>query len=215
MSPQRQQQTHADDQSAIKPPSAVIRAASPVPSHRAIEDVEVPDDPADVFDELVATNDRICQQCFRRHTRRDGLDERDLVDVDGNDKGDRLAGVSAYVDYHVQDDADDVFDREYFEDVSIRSARERAAHPADPPAKTSTACAHCGTIDWHRKPDTWSRERAIDAAAGLSVTLEEYGVVHDWLRLLAAVGRLKRLPATAGDDHATFSRAVEFAIRRA
>jgi hypothetical protein len=186
-----------------------------VPHRRNVEDVDIPADPDDVFDELIESNDRICKRCYRRHTRRDELSDAELTAPNRKHKGDRLAGVSAYVDYEVPVDGDPDRDRQYFEDVSLRRAREQAAHPDDPPSKTSTACRNCGTIDWHRTPPTRSREEAIDAGAGISVTLEEFGVVHDWFRLLAAVGRLKRLPSTAGDDHETFATAVGFAIRKA
>ncbi|WP_331232683.1 hypothetical protein [Natronorarus salvus] len=91
-----------------------------------------------------------------------------------------------------------------------------------PPPKTGAAnelrgsrhCACCGEFDAERDQPTRSTREAVDVAANISQTLEEYEISHDWVLLLELTKRLKRSPVTSGDDHATFERAVAKAIER-
>lgn len=101
---------------------------------------------------------------------------------------------------------------EFYEDDLVEDRNVRAHPPGESADTSSRACWNCGTVETHRTPPTRTREEAVEAAAGISVTLDEYGVEHDWLFLLGRVDELKRDPDYAGDDFATFERAVAEAI---
>jgi len=184
----------------------------PPTTHDPVPDVDIDADggaelpePDAVFDDLITGNHRLCQHCYRRLRRRE-----DFPQKAGLDYGDVLSHVS----YVLPDDAEDwhYADREYHEDVAIESRLERATPPSETPHESTRCCWHCGAIDTHRSPDTRSRDDAVAAAGGLSVTLDELGVDADWLVLVATVSELKTNPDTAGDDHQCFSEAVAAAI---
>lgn len=177
------------------------------------DQVGIPDDPGQVYDELILESDLVCQHCGRRLRRR--------VEFPEHDVGYRNREVLAFVEEVLPDEQrhawipreSDVLGREYFEQVEVADRVVDANSPDRLAGEGgSTACWHCGSEDTHSQPATRSVDEALRYAAGVSVSLQEFGVVHDWFRLLAAVDRLKQVPATAGDDDETLRRAVEYAI---
>jgi len=177
----------------------------PVPDVDADGGVELPE-PDTVFGTLIAGNSRICQRCYRRLRRRESFP---------HEPGLKIGEVAAYVDYELPADAEDwhYADRQYFENVAMPDRLAQDNPPSETPHESAKLCQSCGTFATHRSPDTRSRDDAVAAAAGLSVTLEELDVHHDWLVLVATVSELKANPDTAGDDHQCFSEAVAAAIR--
>ena len=178
---------------------------TPPPSPHPDDAIAVPDDPAAVFDAVVADNPRVCQRCFRRLRRRVPFPQEA-----GEDYGAHLS----FVDVEIPDDTMDweVADREYYEDVTLPGRRPRANPPTDEPHRSARYCWQCGTFATTSSPPTRSLEDAIDAAAGLSVTLDELDITHDWVALLKLVDELKRRPQAAADDHFCFREATRFAI---
>jgi hypothetical protein len=181
------------------PPVATV----PVPGR-----LEIPDDPDDVFDDVVAGNPLVCQRCYCRLRR-----ERPFIPRVGERAGDLLT----FVDVEFQSDWDwQLSEREYYEREVLKERLDEVAPPDVPAASGETsACWNCGAVEHYRSPpDTRSRSEAITAAAGVSQTLSEYSVPHNWPMLFAMVGELKTRPSTAGNDHECFRRAVDAAIRR-
>ncbi|WP_324757057.1 hypothetical protein [Haloarcula montana] len=170
----------------------------------ATDDVDVPDDPEDVFETLVADPSLCCQQCYRRVRARYEFDHGW-----GRDVGDILS----FVDYDLPEGAVDwnTADREYWEEAELADRREEAHPPGDD--GSGKACSFCGAVDHHRSPSTRSREEALEAAVGIVATLIEFGAAHNPLVLLVEVADLKRDPDYAGDDYETFRLAVARAVR--
>lgn len=169
----------------------------------ATDEVDAPTDPEDVFDELVADPRRCCQRCYRRLRAR-----RRFPDRAGFDHGHLLSFVDAVLPEGARWE---VLDTEYFESVLIDD-RSTTEHPPGERHTNERACGFCGVHKPHRSPSTRSRQAALEAALGISATLQEFGVAHNPLALLVEVGDLKRDPDTAGDDHATFSTATARAV---
>ncbi|GGO01726.1 hypothetical protein [Haloarcula pellucida] len=171
----------------------------------ATDDVGVPDDPADVFEQLVADASLCCQQCYRRIRARHNFSHQW-----GRDVGDILS----FVDYELPEGEPEwnTTDREYHEE-ELLSERTVQANPPGDDLDSGSACANCGAVDAHRSPSTRSREEALQAAVGIIATLTEFGVAHDPLALIVEVGELKQNPDYAGDDFATFATAVARAVR--
>jgi len=164
---------------------------------------EIPDSPDRVFGAVIERNGNVCKQCYRRLRRRDAFPQR---------VGYSHRELYAFVDEVLPEGSEfGIVDLEYYEQVEL-DARLEDARPPDEIGETSS-CANCGSVDYYRTPDTRTRDGAIAAAAGISVTLDELGVEHDWVALLETVGELKQNPDYAGDDFRTFSEAVATAIR--
>jgi hypothetical protein len=183
---------------------ALSSSASILPVRRTRDDrLEIPSDPTAVFEQVIAGNERVCQECFRLLRRWERF-----PDEKGDDHGD----VLAFVEYDLPEHAPhwSIADREYYESVRERDRLDRTHSPDG----ETTYCTNCGTTSPHRSPSTRSLEDARDAAATLSVTLHELGIAHDWVHLVERVQTLKREPDTAGDDFACFSRATAAAIDR-
>lgn len=169
----------------------------------AADEVVVPDDPADIYPDVVANAQLCCQRCYRRLRSR-----RRFPDAAGYD----YSGLLAFVDVDLPPGADwQVLGTEYYTTDPVGDRLERM-HPPDD-ADSSTGCGVCGAVDPHRSPSTRSRDEALRAAVGISVTLQELSVAHSPLALLVEVGDLKRDPDHAGDDFATFRTAVARAVR--
>lgn len=154
-------------------------------------------DPLDVFPELVECNPEVCKRCYARIRER-----RPYPWEPGRRHGDR----AAYID-HVDDGS---WLGAYEESENLNDRIQQAAPPGDAIC-TMTAC-RCGAIETHRTPETRSAEDAVRAAAGISQTLTELGIGHDWFVLLARVRELKHRPEFAGDDFRTFRRATAQAV---
>jgi len=171
--------------------------------HRIHDDrLDVPNNPGEIFEEVIAGNPRVCQECYRllRHYE-------DFPWRIGVEHGDILA----FVDEELPGDSRrNLVDREYFE--SIRE-RDRLGSAWTDEGKTSF-CTGCGTMDTHRSPPPRSVERARDTAAQLSMTLHELGIGHDWVFLIERIQDLKQTPDLAGNDFECFRRATEEAIER-
>jgi hypothetical protein len=169
--------------------------------------LEIPDDPDDVFDDVIAGNPLVCQRCYCRLHR-----EREFVARVGDRAGDLLT----YVDVEFPDWDWELSEREYYQREVLEERLDRVALPDVPATSASTsACWNCGAVEHYRSPaDTRSRSEAVTAAAGVTQTLTEFDVPHDWPVLLKAVDELKTRPATAGDDHECFRRATAAAVRR-
>jgi len=174
------------------------------PSSRiAVDDVEVPSDPEDVFPDIVANASLCCQQCYRRLRAR-----RRFPD----DAGYRYSDLLSFVDAELPAGADwEIIGTEYYTTDPVDDRLERM-HPPDD-ADSGTGCSACGAVEPHRSPSTRSRSEALQAAVGVSVTLQELGVAHNPLALLVEVGECKRDPDLAGDDFETFRTAIARAIR--
>jgi hypothetical protein len=171
--------------------------------YRDLEDdaLEIPDDPARVFGEVVERNDRVCRNCYRRLRRKATFPQ-----TAGLDYGD----VLSYVDWVSPTGSEwDLLDREYYERLTLPQ-RLGPAYSDD--GKTSY-CRNCGTMDPHRTPTTRSKQNARDVAINLTTTLHELGIDHDWVYLVERVVELKSQPDTAGDDFACFRRATAEAIQ--
>jgi len=170
----------------------------------APDDVEVPDDPDDVFEQLLADGSRVCQGCFTRLRR-----QREYP----AEAGERHGDVRAFVDFELPEGEPswNIVDREWFETTPETDRVERMYPPSDTDSRTG--CDRCGAVEPHRSPPTRSRSEVLQAAVGIASTLQEYAVAHNPLVLLVEVGDLKRKPEYAGDDFATFSEAVSRAIR--
>lgn len=171
--------------------------------HRIHDDrLDVPNDPDEVFETVIAGNSRVCQECYRllRHYEdfpwRIGVEHADIL---------------AFVEEELPEGSNwNLLDREYFE--SIRE-RDRLASAWTDEGKTSY-CTGCGTMDPHRSPPPRSVERARDTAAQLSMTLHEFGIGHDWVHLLKRIQDLKQTPDLAGNDFECFRMATAEAIQR-
>mgnify|MGYP006875060278 FL=1 len=165
--------------------------------------LEVPDDPGQVFEELIAGDDRVCQECYRllRHY------ERFPWGV-----GIKHSRILAFVDEVLPEGHRwDLLDREYFESVREPKRLERAYTEEG----KESYCTGCGTMSPYRSPPPRSADRARDVAVQLSVTLHEFGIAHDWVHLAKRVQELKQRPEMAGNDFDCFSQATEEAIDRA
>jgi len=170
----------------------------------AVDDVEVPTTPDDIFEEIVADPTRCCQQCYRRLRSR-----RQFPQGAGLDHGD----VMSFVDRELPPDAKwDLLDAEFYETVQERDRLEQM-HPPGEDHDSGQGCRFCGAVDPHRSPSTRSRSEALQAAVGISATLSELGAAHNPLVLLVEVADLKRDPDMAGDDFGTFRTAVARAVR--
>lgn len=167
----------------------------------ADEGLHVPSDPTRVFESVVATNDLVCQECYRRLVRREAFD---------HETGYSNRDILAFVDEEIPPGVlrFDILDREYYLRERIADRIEHATSETG----TTGACWNCGTTNPRRSPPTRSAEEARSAACGLSVTLDEYGIAHDWMRLLDRVEKLKRTPRYAGNDFETFRAAVAASI---
>jgi hypothetical protein len=163
--------------------------------------LEVPAAPADVFEIVIAGNDRVCQKCFRLLRRWERFPSEA-----GEDYGDLLA----FVEYDLPEHQPywNVTDREYYESLK---EPDRLGRTHSPDGETSY-CRTCGTMTPNRSPPTRSIDEARDTAVTLTVTLHEFGIEHDWVHLVERVQELKREPETAGDDFACFTRATAEAI---
>lgn len=164
--------------------------------------LEIPDDPGRVFNELIAGNERVCQECYRllRHY------EHFPWEV-----GVKHSKILAFVDEVLPDGHRwDLLDREYFE--SVREP-ERLGHAYTEEGRESY-CTGCGTMSPYRSPPPRPAARARDVAVQLSVTLHEFGIAHDWIHLAERVQELKQQPELAGNDFECFRRATEEAIER-
>ena len=164
--------------------------------------LEIPDDPGQVFGELIAGNERVCQECYRllRHYEHFPWE----VGVKHNK-------ILAFVDEVLPDGHRwDLLDREYFE--SVREP-ERLGHAYTEEGRESY-CTGCGTMSPYRSPPPRPAARARDVAVQLSVTLHEFGIAHDWIHLAERVQKLKQQPELAGNDFECFRRATEEAIER-
>ncbi|MEA5387107.1 hypothetical protein VB779_08600 [Haloarculaceae archaeon H-GB11] len=169
----------------------------------AIDDVDVPAAPEDVFPEIVANPSLCCQRCFHRLRSR-----RRFPPLAGYDYG----GLLAFVDAVLPEGAEwEVLDTEYYTTDPI-SDRLKRMHPPDE-ADSRQGCGLCGAVEPHRSPSTRSRSEALEAAIGVTTTLSELGIAHNPLALLVEVGDLKRDPDYAGDDHETFRIATARAVR--
>ena len=171
----------------------------------ATDDVEVPEQPRDVFEQLVADPSLCCQQCYRRIRARHNFN---------HDWGRRIGDILSFVDYDLPEGEPrwNTSDREYHEQEELADRTEHANPPGDE-LDSGSACGFCGAVDSHRSPSTRSRSEALEAAVGIITTLTEWGCSHDPLALVVEVGDLKRDPDYAGDDFGTFSTAVERAVR--
>lgn len=170
----------------------------------ASDDVDVPDNPDDVFEQLISDASRCCQQCYRRLRSR-----RRFPAAAGEAHGD----VMAFVEFDLPEKEPhwNIVDRDWFETQANPDGIERVNPPGE--ATSRTGCAHCGAVEPHRSPPTRSRAEAIQAALGIISTLQELGAAHNPLVLLVEVSDLKRDPDYAGDDFRTFSTATSRAVR--
>lgn len=168
--------------------------------------IDVPEEPEQVFEQLVETNELVCRNCYRRLRRRDEIDWS---------WGTAREELLPFVDYELPPGyTSEIAEREYYETSTIDRRTPTVHHPSNRSGQPNDdACWNCGSIDTSRTPsETRSREAAIAAAASISTTLHEYGVGHDWLYLLGRVRDLKRRPSTAGNDFEVFRTAVAGAI---
>ncbi|GGK74634.1 hypothetical protein [Haloarcula sebkhae] len=164
---------------------------------------EQPLSPDRVFAVAIERNDGVCKHCYRRLRRREEVP---------HEIGYSHRDIQAFVDEELPNGSRfDILDRKYYEYVRLPQRLEDA-HPPDESHDDTSACWYCGTVDTHRTPSTRSRSEAVTAAAGISATLDELEIAHDWPVLLGAVHDLKQRPDYAGDDFATFSKAVEEAV---
>ena len=179
----------------------------PVPTVPVPGRLKIPDDPEDVFADVVAGNPLVCQRCYCRLRRERAFAPR---------VGDRAGDLLTYVDVELGDWDWELSEREYYEREVLEERLDEVALPDVPAAQAEkSACWSCGAVEHSRSPPgTRSRSEAITAAAGVTQTLTEVGVPHDWPVLLKAVDKLKTRPATAGDDHQCFRRATAAAVRR-
>jgi hypothetical protein len=93
--------------------------------------------------------------------------------------------------------------------VARPDTTERAACDSPEPR----ACAECGDIDgYERRPA--SKQTLLRYAANLSQTLDEFGVEHDHLTLLAVATELKSQPDNAGNDRQILAEALHEATTR-
>lgn len=171
----------------------------------AVDDVTIPDALDDVFPELVADASRCCQQCYHRLRSRRRFP---------HEAGVELGGILSFVAYDLPEAEPqwNTVDREYYE-TAIVGGRTEQAHPPGECNESRQACKMCGAVEPHRSPSTRSRSEALQAAVGISRTLQELAVAHNPLALLVEVGDLKQDPDYAGDDFATFQTATARAIR--
>lgn len=165
--------------------------------------LEVPDDPGEVFGEVIAGNDRVCQECYRLLRRYEsfpweiGLEHSEIL---------------AFVDEVLPDGYRwDLLDREYFESVKEPKRLKRVYTEEG----KESYCTGCGTMSPNRSPPPRSADRARDVAVQLSVTLHEFGIANDWVHLVDRVQELKRTSELAGNDFECFRRATAEAIERA
>lgn len=181
-------------------------APAPNPPVPRSELVDVPDDPDDVFGAVIERNDLVCRQCYCRLRRRFEIESL---------TGDERHEISSYVDYELPEGYKwEWAERVYYETETIANRSLDAHHPDNDAAHPEdSACWNCGSIDTARTPRTRSKPDAVQAAANISMTLEEYDVAHDWFVLLARVKTFKSDPDMAGDDFGVFSAAVADAIR--
>jgi len=169
----------------------------------AADAVEIPDDPEDVFPDVVADGGRCCQRCFSRLRS-----EHPLPDRVGQDYGDLMSFVVRDLPPGAQWDR---LEADWYETVQERDRLESMYPPGE--TTSATGCRTCGAVEPHSSPLTRSRSEALQAAVGISVTLQELGCAHNPLALLVEVADLKRDPDYAGDDFATFRLASERAVR--
>lgn len=187
---------------SFKPASPVCCAAMstsdsvPAPNSVSLHPDE-PADPLDVYPELVERNDEVCKRCYTIIRKR-----VEYPWVKGEAHGDRAAFVTS---------VDDGSWLGCYEEQRELVDRIQSAAPPGKELGTTTAC-RCGAIETHEEPDTRSAEDAIRAAAGISQTLTELEVAHDWFVLLARVRELKTRPSFAGNDFRTFRRATAQAV---
>lgn len=182
---------------------AISSSATPTVFQVSDDRLEIPDDPRRVFGEIIAGNNHVCQVCYRRHRRHEQFPWE--VGVDRHE-------ILAFVDEELPPGAEwDYLDRQYFESIKLPDRLERV-YTED---GKGTYCSGCGNMETHRSPSTRPVSRARDAAIQLSVTLHEYGIDHDWIRLVERVQELKREPETAGNDFECFRMAVADAIQSA
>ena len=167
----------------------------------ADEGLQVPSDPTRVFETVVASNDLVCQECYRRLIQREAFP---------HELGYKRRDILSFVDEEFPPGVRrfDILDREYYARRRIADRVEEATSEHG----TTGACWNCGTTSPRRSPPTRSALEARRAATGLSVTFDEYGIIHDWVRLLTRVEELKRTPRYAGNDFETFRAAVTAAI---
>lgn len=170
----------------------------------ASDDVEIPNDPGDVFEDLVADPSLCCQQCYRRLRARHNFP---------HERGRSIGDILSFVDYDLPEGEPvwNTADRDYHEEELLADRTEEVHPPGD--TTSHTGCGFCGAVEPHRSPSTRSRSEALDAAVGIVATLQEWGVSHNPLALLVEVGDLKRDPDMAGDDFGTFATATERAAR--
>jgi len=167
------------------------------------DEVEIPESPPDVFPDVVANASLCCQCCYRRLRARCRFPDQ---------AGYRYAGLLAHVDAQLPPGADwEVLGTEYYTTDVVDDRLERMYPPGE--GDSRSGCSACGAVEPHRSPSTRSRSEALQAAIGISVTLQELGVAHNPLALLVEVGDLKRDSDYAGDDFATFRTAVKRAVR--
>jgi hypothetical protein len=168
------------------------------------EAISVPEDPEEVFDELIVHNSLVCQNCYRRLRRR-----FEISWAYGRDHED----IAGWIDRHLPEDYKwEIAESEYRETETIRTRTVQTHHPDGSPSSSSQACWNCGILETHRSPPTLSKEDAVERAANISVTLREYNVAHDWMLLLGRVKDLKSDPSMAGNDYKVFCRAVTASI---
>lgn len=148
------------------------------------------------FDHIAEDGREVCKRCYTRVRER-----QPYPWIRGDQHGDR----AAFVEY-----IDDGSRLGVYEETTTLDDRVQEAAPPDE-SGTTTAC-RCGAIETHRTPKTRSKADAVRAAAGISQTLSELDIAHDWLILLARVRELKSRPAYAGDDFRTFRRATAQAV---
>lgn len=172
--------------------------------HRSLVDdeLDIPEDPTEVFPEVAERNNRVCRNCYRRLRRKAAFPWP---------AGEDYGSVLAYVDFDAPSGRPGERLGEYYERLKLPQRLESAHTDGG----STLYCTNCGSMDPHRTPSTRSKTEARDAAITLSTTLHEFGVDHDWVHLVERVRELKSQPNTAGDDHHCFTQATADAIDRA
>lgn len=158
-----------------------------------------PSDPLEVFPDLIERNPDVCKRCYTLVRLRE-----DYPPSAGRRHHDRAAFITLV-------DGDSYDGTDQYAETMTRPERVESVAPPGERAGTTTAC-RCGAIETHRTPDTRSLDDALRAAGGISQTLQEMEVAHDWLILFDRVQEFKQRPALAGNDFELFRRAVAQAV---
>jgi len=172
-------------------------SCSQMPVRARDSGLTIPDTPRDVYHALIANNNLVCQTCYRRLHRQTAYP---------TEQGHNQESILAFVDKHVPAGADyELVEAEFFEQEELRQRK--------PKCENQRYCWNCGSEQPHRTQPPRSLDDAIEAAAGISATLEEYNVTHDWMALFVATRTFKTTPEVAGDDDDVFELAVALAVR--